>query len=89
MPNPNTKGISVHVDRELHAEITAYLQEHNMKMADFITIQDGNSDHVGIVEKVEGGRVYTIEGNSGDACERNSYPVGNYQIMGYGMPNLL
>lgn len=50
--------------------------------------QDGNSDHVGIVEKVEGGRVYTIEGNSGDACERNSYPVGNYQILGYGTPNL-
>ena len=50
--------------------------------------QDGDSDHVGIVEKVEGGRVYTIEGNSGDACERNSYPVGNYQILGYGTPNL-
>ena len=42
MPNPNSKGISVQIDRELHAEITAYLQEHNMKMADFITIQDGN-----------------------------------------------
>lgn len=52
-------------------------------------VQDGNSDHVGIVEKVEGGRVYTIEGNSGDARERNSYPVGNYQILGYGTPNLL
>ena len=51
-------------------------------------VQDGNSDHVGIVEKVEGGRVYTIEGNSGDACERNSYPVGNYQILGYGTPAL-
>lgn len=38
MPNPNTKGISVHVDRELHAEITAYLQENNMKMGDFIAI---------------------------------------------------
>lgn len=38
MPNPNTKGISVHVDRELHAEITAYLQEHNMKMGDFIAL---------------------------------------------------
>lgn len=51
-------------------------------------VLDGNSDHVGIVEKVEGGRVYTIEGNSCDACQRNSYPVGNYQILGYGMPNL-
>ena len=51
-------------------------------------VQNGDSDHVGIVEKVEGGRVYTIEGNSGDACERNSYPVGNYQILGYGTPLL-
>lgn len=51
-------------------------------------IQDGNSDHVGIVEKVEGGRVYTIEGNSGDACQQNSYPVGYYEILGYGTPSL-
>ena len=28
--------------------------------------QDGQSDHVGIVEKCENGIVYTIEGNSGD-----------------------
>ncbi|WP_419016963.1 CHAP domain-containing protein, partial [Hominenteromicrobium sp.] len=30
--------------------------------------QDGEADHVGIVEKCENGIVYTIEGNSGDAC---------------------
>ena len=49
---------------------------------------DGNgiSDHTGIVEKVENGRVYTIEGNSADSCRERSYPVGNYQIMGYGVP---
>ena len=29
--------------------------------------QDGQPDHVGIVEKVENGRVYTVEGNSGDS----------------------
>ena len=38
MPHPNSKGISVHVDRELHAEITAYLQENNMKMGDFVAL---------------------------------------------------
>lgn len=48
--------------------------------------QDGSSDHVGIVEKVENGRVYTIEGNSGDACQRNSYPIGYFEILGYGTP---
>lgn len=45
----------------------------------------GDCDHVGIVEKVENGRVYTIEGNSGDACRRCSYPVGYNQIVGYGI----
>ena len=49
--------------------------------------QDGNADHVGIVEKVENGRVYTIEGNTSDSCRQRSYPVGYYQILGYGVPN--
>ena len=48
--------------------------------------QDGLSDHVGIVERVENGRVYTLEGNSGDSCRERSYPLGYYQILGYGMP---
>jgi hypothetical protein len=48
--------------------------------------QDGEADHTGIVEKVENGRVWTIEGNSGDSCRENSYPIGYYEILGYGMP---
>ena len=47
--------------------------------------QDGVPDHVGIVEKVENGRVYTVEGNSGNKCCQRSYPVGYYEIYGYGM----
>ena len=39
--------------------------------------QDGLSDHTGIVEKVENGRVYTIEGNSGGSVRQNSYAVGH------------
>ena len=48
--------------------------------------QDGLSDHVGIVEKVENGRVYTIEGNSGDSCCIRDYALGHYEILGYGIP---
>ena len=48
--------------------------------------QDGSSDHTGIVEKVENGRVYTVEGNSGDSYREKSYPVGYYEILGYGCP---
>ena len=48
--------------------------------------QDGESDHVGIVEKVEGGVVYTVEGSSSDMCLENRYTVGYYEILGYGTP---
>ena len=48
--------------------------------------QDGQADHVGIVQKVENGVVYTIEGNSGDSCRENHYAVGYYEILGYGIP---
>lgn len=48
--------------------------------------QDGEPDHTGIVEKVENGVVYTVEGNSGDSVRINSYPVGYYEIYGYGVP---
>ena len=45
---------------------------------------DGTSDHVGIVEKCEGGRVYTIEGNSSDQVRQRNYTVDYGAIMGYG-----
>ena len=48
--------------------------------------QDGLADHVGIVERVENGYVYTVEGNSGDRCRENRYRVGHYEIYGYGTP---
>lgn len=47
--------------------------------------RDSRADHVGIVAKVENGRVYTIEGNSGDSCREQSYPLENQWILGYGM----
>ena len=48
--------------------------------------QDDVPDHVGIVERVENGVVYTVEGNSGDSCRQRSYSVGHYEIWGYGCP---
>lgn len=47
---------------------------------------DGSVDHVGIVESVVDGTVYTVEGNSGDKVARRSYPIGYGQIVGYGVP---
>jgi len=42
-------------------------------------------NHVGIVEYVEGDFVHTIEGNSGDAVERQSYGLDSADIKGYGV----
>ena len=47
---------------------------------------DGSIDHVGIVESVVDGNIYTVEGNSGDKVARRSYPIGYEQIEGYGVP---
>ena len=47
---------------------------------------DGTIDHTGIVEKCENGTVYTVEGNSGDACRQRNYAVGSGVIYGYGIP---
>ena len=47
---------------------------------------DGTIDHTGIVEKCENGTVYTVEGNSDDACKQRSYSVGSSVIYGYGIP---
>ncbi len=44
---------------------------------------DGTSDHIGIVEKVENGKVYTIEGNSSDSVARRSYSLSSSKVMGY------
>ena len=48
---------------------------------------DGSADHVGLVIGTDGSRVYTVEGNSGDACKIKSYPVNYSCIKGYGLMN--
>lgn len=48
---------------------------------------DGLADHVGIVEKVEDGLIYTVEGNTGDTCAERRYHVGNTPIYGFGCPS--
>ncbi len=46
--------------------------------------QDGVADHTGIVDYVENGIVHTIEGNYGDSVAQREFPVGYYEVLGYG-----
>ena len=48
---------------------------------------NGWADHIGIVEKVENGIIYTIEGNSHDQVKRNQYRIGHGNIRGFARPN--
>ena len=48
---------------------------------------DGRADHVGLVVGTDGSRVYTVEGNSGDACKIKSYSLTYECIKGYGLMN--
>ena len=48
---------------------------------------DGKVNHVGIVEKVENNKVYTVEGNStNDTCRQKEYDINSNVIYGYGTP---
>lgn len=46
----------------------------------------GNADHVGIVEKVSGGKITVIEGNYSRAVQRRILAVNGKYIRGYGVP---
>ena len=48
---------------------------------------DDHVQHVGIVEKVENDKVYTIEGNSKDEVRNKNYSLTNKSIYGYGSVN--
>ena len=70
---------------------------YNPRPGDQIFFADGKGGmaHTGLVERVSGGRVYTIEGNTsgasgvvangGGVC-RKSYPLSYSRIAGYGRP---
>lgn len=46
----------------------------------------GSSDHVGIVEKVESGKITVIEGNKGDSVSRRVLNINGRYIRGFGCP---
>lgn len=43
--------------------------------------------HTGLVYKVDGKKVYTIEGNKSNSVKKCSYTIGSSSIFGYGYPD--
>lgn len=63
-----------------------YKGKYTPKRGDIVYFKTGRS-HVGIVEKVSGSTLHTVEGNSGDSVKRRTYPLSNGTITGYGVPS--
>ena len=47
----------------------------------------GDINHTGIVVRVVGGSIITVEGNSSDQVSERCYSAGDSKIAGYGRPN--
>lgn len=52
----------------------------------FFSYSAGKISHTGIVERVAGGAVYTIEGNTSDRVAEKCYSLSSSFIVGYGRP---
>lgn len=52
----------------------------------FFKLINGKIDHMGIVTRVTGGSVFTVEGNSSDMVAERCYSVQDGSIAGYGRP---
>lgn len=63
-----------------------YKGSYTPKRGDIIFFLSNGASHTGIVEKVSGSKVYTVEGNTSDSVARRSYDLTNSRITGYGTP---
>lgn len=59
--------------------------KYTPKRGDIVYFKTGRS-HVGLVEKVTGNTLHTVEGNTSDKVARRTYPLSHSTITGYGVP---
>ena len=83
---PKTASTSVGMDWFKQKGLFRYKGKYTPKRGDIVYFKTGRS-HVGIVEKVNGNTLHTVEGNSSDKVARRTYPLTHATITGYGVPN--
>lgn len=62
-----------------------YRGKYTPKRGDLVYFKTGRS-HVGLVVKVSGNTLHTVEGNSSNKVCTRTYPLSNGTITGYGVP---
>lgn len=74
MPNGEKKGITVRIDADLHAEVSQYLRDHSMTMAEFVSLALDDELHPKNQMK-EGNTISRIRHNSTRNCMKNTFAV--------------
>lgn len=82
---PRTASTDVGMQWFLSKGRFRYKGKYTPDRNDIIYFKSDGASHVGIVERVNGQTVYTIEGNSGNQVTRRNYPLNNARITGYGI----
>lgn len=71
-------------DRGMYFDASSDYQPEPGDLIFFSIKKNGTSDHVGLVAEVNEYTIKTIEGNSGNQVEYNTYEINDERILGYG-----
>lgn len=71
-------------DRGMYFDASSDYQPEPGDLIFFSIKKNGTSDHVGLVAEVNEYTIKTIEGNSGNQVEYNTYDINDARILGYG-----
>lgn len=82
---PKTASTSAGMQWFKNKGLFMYKGKYTPKRGDIVYFKTGRS-HAGIVEKVSGSTLHTIEGNTSDKVARRTYSLNNATITGYGVP---
>ena len=80
-PTVKNWAIDQGIYREAHSDYVP--QPGDAILYDWQSDDIHRAQHIGIVEKVENGKVYTIEGNIGDKVDKRCYDLSYGSIIGY------
>jgi len=77
-------GAAVESYRNAYQQNGRLFRNGTPQPGDLVFFGPGGGEHIGIVERVENGRVYTIEGNTSDQVARRSYSLSDPYINSFG-----
>jgi len=82
--NAEPRGAAVESYKAAYEKAGQTFRKGTPQPGDLVFFGANGGSHIGIVEKVENGKVYTIEGNTSDQVARRSYSLNDPYINSFG-----